>query len=192
MSNLILLPWHLMVTIVAGAVNQEQQRVIDYLQAENQVLREKLGKKSILLIDDQRRRIAVKAKVLDRKVFGQVSCIAIPDSILRWHRKLVAAKWDYTARRKTSVRPRIPEEATKLILKFAHEKPSWGYERIQGALANIGPTISDTSVRSIVKANGVEPAPVRKRSASWKTFLSAHWDVLAAIDCTIIEVWIKG
>jgi putative transposase len=72
---------------------------------------------------------------------------------------------------------------------LAGENPSWGYDRIQGALANLGHAISDTSVGNILKENGIEPAPVRKRRTTWKTFLRAHWDVLGAIDFTTIEVW---
>ena len=86
----------------------------------------------------------------------------------------MAAKWDYSTRRKPSGRARIPKEARKLVLRFANENSTWGYDRIQGALANIGHKISDTSVRNILKANGIEPAPVRRRRTSWKTFLKAH------------------
>ena len=82
-------------------VNREQQRAIDYLRTENQVLREKIGKKRIMLNDDQRRRLAVKGKLLGRKALEDIATIVTPDTIMRWHRKLVAAKWDYSHRRKT-------------------------------------------------------------------------------------------
>ena len=75
---------------------------------------------------------------------------------------------------------------------MASENPSWGYDRIQGALANLGHTVSDTTVGNVLKTNGIEPAPERKRRTSWKTFLKAHWDVLAAVDFTTVEVWTKG
>ena len=75
---------------------------------------------------------------------------------------------------------------------MAKENPDWGYDRIQGALANLGHTISDQTVGNILKAHGIEPAPERKRQTSWKTFLKAHWDVLGAIDFTTIEVWTTG
>jgi len=84
------------------------------------------------------------------------------------------------------------QEIVELVLRFAKENPSWGYDRIEGALANVGHRISDTSVGNILKANGIEPAPDRKRTTTWKTFLKAHWDVLAAIDFTTIDVWTKG
>jgi hypothetical protein len=72
---------------------------------------------------------------------------------------------------------------------MAQENPSWGYDRIQGALSNLGHRVSDTAVGSILKAHGMEPAPVRKRQTTWKTFIRAHWEVLAAIDFTTVEVW---
>lgn len=192
MTNTILQPWHLLVTIMAGMVNREQQQTIEYLRTENQVLREKIGKKRIMLNDDQRRRLAVKGKILGRKALENIATIVTPDTILRWHRQLIAAKWDYSKRRKSVGRPRIRQEIVNLVLKFAKENPTWGYDRIEGALANIGHTISDNSVRNILKAHGIEPAPDRERTTTWKTFLKAHWDVLAAIDFTTIEVWTKG
>src|SRR5262245_45894268 len=97
--NFILEPWQLFLVIVAGWLEQRQQHVIEYLRAENQVLKEKLGKKRILLNDDQRRRLAVKGKILGRKALREISTIVTPDTILRWHRQLLAAKWDYSRRR---------------------------------------------------------------------------------------------
>ena len=162
MTDFVLHPWHLLVAIVAGAVNREQQKAIEYLRTENQVLREKLGKKRILLNDDQRRRLAVRGKILGRKTLQTLATIVTPDTILPWHRHLVAAKWDYSKRRKPSGRARIPKEVAKLVLKFAKENPTRGYDRIQGALANIGHKISDTSVRNIPRPTGSS----RPRSAS--------------------------
>ena len=89
-------------------------------------------------------------------------------------------------------RPRVGQEIVDLVLQFARENPTWGYNRLQGALANLGHEISDQSVGNILKQHGIEPAPERKRQTTWKTFLKAHWDVLAAIDFTTVEVWTKG
>jgi hypothetical protein len=98
------------------------------------------------------------------------------DTILRWHHLLVAKKWDYSHRRqKRPGRPPIPRDIRAfLVVRFAKENPSWGYDRIQGALRNLGRTISDESVGTILKAHGLEPAPDRKRQSTWKTFLKAH------------------
>lgn len=190
--NFVLQPWQLLLMILAGWVNREQQQVIDYLRAENQVLREKLGKRRLLLNDEQRIRLAVKAKVLGRKLLEQVGTLFTPDTLLRWHRMLVAKKWDYSQQRKKMGRPEIANDIVELVLRMARENPTWGYDRIQGALANLGHKVSDTSVGSILKEHGIEPSPGRKKHMSWKTFLKAHWDTLAAIDFTTIEVWTKG
>jgi putative transposase len=188
----LLQPWQLLLLILAGWINHREQDVIEYLRAENRVLREKLGKKRILLDDDQRRCLAVKSKILGRKMLEQVATIVTPDTILRWHRQLVAAKWDYSRRHKKIGRPPASAEVVELVLRMARENPGWGYDPIQGALANLGHLISNTWVGSILKAHGVDPAPDRKRQSTWKSFLQAHWGVLASVDFTTIKVWTKG
>jgi hypothetical protein len=192
--NFVLQPWQLFLFIIAGWINRQQQERIEYLRTENQILREKLGKGRILLADDQRRRLAVQGKVLGRKVLEQIGTLFTPDTILRWHRLLVAKKWDYSDRRqKKAGRPPVSDEVNELVLRLAKENPRWGYDHIQGALANLGHSVSDTTVGNILREHGIEPAPQRQRKTTWKTFLKAHWDVLAAIDFTTVEVWtIKG
>jgi putative transposase len=190
--DFVLQPWQFYVVILAGWVNRQQQEVVNYLRTENQVLKETHGKKRILLNDDQRRRLAVKGKTLGRKRLEEVGTLFTPDTILRWHRMLVAKKWDYSKKRKNVGRPRVPQEVVDLVLRFARENPSWGYDRIQGALANLGHKVSDTTVANILKEHGIEPAGERKRQTTWKTFIQSHWDVLAAIDFTTIEVWTSG
>jgi len=188
--NFVLQPWQLLVVILTGWLNRQQQVVIDFLLTEVHVLKETHGGRRIRLSDDQRRRLAVKGKALGRKALQEIAAIVTPDTILRWHRQLVAAKWDYSSRWKTKPgRPPVSGEVTQLILRMAQENPTWGYDRIQGALANLGHRISDTTVGNILKAHGMEPAPQRKRQTTWKTFIKAHWEVLAAIDFTTVEVW---
>ena len=190
--SFVLHPWQLLLVVLAGWINRQQQEVIEYLRTENAVLREKLGKKRVLLNNDQRRRLAVKAKVLGRKVLEEIATIVTPDTLLRWHRRLVAEKWDYSERRAKVGRPPVSDEIKQLVLTMARENPTWGYDRIQGALANLGHKISDQTVGNILKGHGIEPVPDRKRQTTWKTFLKAHWDCLAAIDFTTVEVWTKG
>ena len=187
--SFVLHPWHLLASIVAGWVNEAQQRQIDYLRTENQVLREKLGNKRILLSDDQRRRLAVKGKSLGRKLLAEIGSVFSPDTILRWHRQLVAQKWDFSSRRRNVGRPATPPEVVELILQLARENPTWGYDRIADALANVGIEVSDQTVGNILKEHGIEPAPKRRRKTTWATFLKAHWNQLAAIDFTTVEVW---
>ena len=96
----LLQPWQLLLLVLAGWVNRQQQDVIEYLQAEDRVMRQKLGKRRILLNDEQRRILAIKGKVLGRKMLEQVAGIVTPETILRWHRDLIARHWDYSDRRK--------------------------------------------------------------------------------------------
>jgi transposase InsO family protein len=105
---------------------------------------------------------------------------------------LIAEKWDYSERRKKAGRPKTDKEIVELLVQMAKENPTWGYNRIQGALANLGYELSDTATGSILKQHGIEPVPERKRQTIWKDFIQAHWDVLAAIDFTTIEVWTKS
>jgi putative transposase len=188
----ILHPWQILLLVLAGWINRQQQNSIEYLIAENRILREKLGKKRILLNDDQRRRLAIKGKILGRKALAEICSIVTPETILRWHRKLIAEKWDYSERRKKQGRPSTDKEIVELLIRMARENPTWGYNRIQGALANLGYEISDTAIGKILKEHGIEPVPERGKQTTWKDFIQAHWDVLAAIDFTTIEVWTKS
>ena len=189
----ILQPWHLLLVILASWINRQQQQRIQYLQTEVAVLKEHIGKNRILLTDDQRRRLAVKGKTLGRKALDEIGSLFSPDAILRWHRQLVAQKWDYSDHAQNRPgRPRVRQVIVDLTVKFATENPTWGFDRIQGELAKVGYSISDTTISNILKARGIEPAPTRKRTGSWETFLKSHWEVLAAIDFTTVEVWTKG
>jgi putative transposase len=190
--NFILQPWQFCFMILASWVNREQQKINEFYQAELEAVLKAQGKARFRLSDDQRRLLAVKGKSLGRKTLMELTTIVTPDTILRWHRTLVAQKWDYSERRNSPGRPRTNHEIVELVLRFARENPSWGYDRIQGALANLDHEVSDQTIGNILKEHGVEPAPDRKRQTTWKTFIKAHWDVLAAIDFTTIEVWTKG
>jgi hypothetical protein len=139
--------------------------------------------------DRRRRLLAVKAKVLGRKLLEQIGTVFTPDTLLRWHRLLIAKKWDFSHLRRSSGRPQIAIETRDLVVRLATENPSWGYDRIQGALAVLGNKISATTIAKILQEHGLEPAPQRKRKTTWKAFLKAHWDQLAAINFTIVEVW---
>ena len=144
----------------------------------------------ILLSDDQRRRMAVKGKTLGYKRLSEVGTLFTPDTILRWHRQLIANKWDHSNKRsETPGRPRVRQVIVDRTVQFAKENPTWGYDRIQGALASVGYHITDTTVGNILKSHGIEPAPNRKRTGSWSMFLKAHWDVMAAVDFTTVEIW---
>ncbi len=127
-----------------------------------------------------------------RKGLSQITTLFTPDTLLRWHRQMIARKWDYSARRdKTVGRPRIRQVIVDAILRMAKDNPSWGYDRIQGALKNIGYHVSDSTVGNVLKSHGLEPVPRRGVYTDWKTFLSAHWEVMGAMDFTTTEVWTR-
>ena len=144
---------------LAGWVNRHQLEAIEYLREENRVLLEQLGERRIRLTDDQRRRLAVAGKAVGRKGLLDLAGFVTPDTTLAWHRKLVAAKWDQRSRRGPG-RPGVMKEIERLVVRFAGENPSWGYRRIEGALANLGHHVARTTVANIPRKNGIDPAPV--------------------------------
>ena len=164
--------------------------VIDYLQEENRVLRQQLGGKRLRLSDEQRRRLAAKAKKLARRVLREVATIVTPETLLAWHRRLIARKYDGSKHRLPG-RPRTRGKIQDLMVRMATENRDWGYRRIQGALANLGHVAGRGTIANILKAHGLEPAPERNRKTTWKEFLERHWDVLVAADFFSIEIWTR-
>src|SRR6516162_4932126 len=114
-------------------MNHRQLQVIEYLREENRVLREQLGSRRVRLNDNQRRRLAIKAKTLGRKTLAEVASMVTPETLLAWHRKLIAQKYDGTARRSPG-RPRTANEIEALVVRVAQENRDWGYRRIEGAV----------------------------------------------------------
>ena len=133
---------------------------------------------------------AAKGKQLGRRVLRELLTIVTPDTILRWHRELVARKYDGSDKRRPG-RPRIVDELRTLVIRMATENDGWGYTRIVGELAKLRYTISRSSVRRILKDQGMEPAPERLKHMPWSKFLKAHWDGFAAADFVTVEVWTK-
>src|SRR5215813_11581536 len=127
-------PFSFLVVSVAGWLNQRQQQVIQYLVEENRVLREHIGGRRLRFTDDQRRRLAVKAKKLGRRVLAQVATVVTPETLLAWHRRLIANKYDGSAFR-TPGRPLTSTEISNLVIRMAEENSGWGYRRIQGAMS---------------------------------------------------------
>ena len=126
----ILHPWQIVLVILASWSNQQQQRIIEFQRTEIDVLKEKVGKRKVILNDDQRRRMAVKAKVLGRNFLREIGCLFTPDTVLHWHREVVAQKWDYSGPREKRVgRAPTPEEIVELVVQMARENPSWRYDR---------------------------------------------------------------
>jgi transposase InsO family protein len=129
-----------------------------------------------------------KARALGRKALRELGTMVTPDTLLCWHRELVARKWTFVERRRPG-RPRTREELVALVMRMASENRSWGYTRIQGAMANLGHRLGRGTIRRILKDQGIEPAPERGTGTPWSVFLKAHWKSLAACDFFTVEVW---
>src|SRR5512138_701566 len=157
--------WVRLLAYVTGLVNQELLLQNEYLAAENRILRAQLPPR-LRLSNPERATLAEIGKRVGRKALAQIACVAKPDTILGWYRRLVAAKFDGSKRRSYPGRPRIAHETEQLIVRFARENPTWGYDRIAGALANIGHDVSDQTVGNILRRHGIAPAPKRSRNTS--------------------------
>jgi transposase InsO family protein len=177
----------LLLATFAGWLGRHQASVIAYLIEENRVLKEQLESsgKRLQFTDDQRRRLAAKGKPLGRKALGRIATIVTPDTILAWHRKLIAAKWTYP--RKRVGRPGVMKEIRGLVVRMAEENPSWGYARIQGALKHLDHRVARSTIAKVLKEHGIKPSP--DRPMSWRTFVRSHAHMIAAADFFTTEVW---
>lgn len=108
-----------------------------------------------------------------------------PQTLLRWHRELVARKWTYR-RRPSGGRPPLGEDICELILRVADENPRWGYVRIHGELAKLGVQVSATKIRSLLRRHGIGPAP-RRSGPTWSEFLRSQARGILAIDFFTVE-----
>jgi len=129
----------------------------------------------------------VKGKVFGRRRLASIAGIVTPDTILRWYRRLVAQKYDGSKGRRPG-RPSIKPDIAALVVRMATENPTWGYTRIRDGLKGVGHDVARNTIKAILKDHGIEPAPERGAKTSWKTFLAAHWEGLAAADFFTVEV----
>jgi putative transposase len=178
--------WVRLLAYVTGSVNQELLLRNDYLAAENRILRTKLPTR-LRLSDPERATLAEIGRRLGRKALREVACVAKPDTILGWYRKLVAQKFDGSKHRQYIDRPPVSSEIEALVVRMARENSAWGYDRIVGALANVGHRLSDQSVKNILRRHGIAPAPKRSQITTWKDFLAAPMNVLAGCDFFTVE-----
>jgi hypothetical protein len=183
--------WKTLLAYITGSVDQELLLRHEYLVTENRILRQQI-KGRVHLTDAERRSLAEIGKQLGKKALEEVAHLVKPDTILGWHRTLVAQKFDGSHQRKAPGRPMIDQELAALIVRMAKENRAWGYDRIVGALANLGLTVSAQTVGNVLKRHGIPPAPERKTTTTWKEFIRTHLDVLVATDFFTAEVWTLG
>jgi hypothetical protein len=183
--------WKILLAWITGSVEEELLLRHEYLVTENRILRQQIEGR-VLLTDAQRRTLAEIAKKLSKQGLEEVATIVKPETILAWHRKLVDQKFDGSKQRKSLGRPRVDKELEDWVVKMAKENRGWGYDRIAGALAELGYDISDQTVGNILKRRGVLPAPDRHKTTTWKEFMRSHMSVLWATDFFSTAVWTLG
>ena len=179
--------WVRILAYITGTVNQELLLRNEYLAAENRILKAQL-KTPLRLTDAERVTLAEIAHRLGRKAFEDVANAAKPNTILGWYQKLIARKFDGSKSRRYPGRPRIDDEIEQLVVRMAKENTDWGYDRVVGAMANLGYTLSDQTVGNILQRHGIPPAPERKHTTTWTDFIRAHMAVLAGTDFFSVEV----
>ena len=182
------------VTYLAYCIDKELYKAIDYLKTQVEVLIEQQEKqnKRILLTNNQRMRIAAKAKRLSRKMLEDCTVLFTVDTVLGWYNKLIAQKYDGSCSRGKVGRPKITLDIVNLVIKFKKENLRWGYQKITDQIVYLGYKISKTSVKNILIENGYDPEPDLTVRSTWHEFLKSHWDVMAACDFFTVELLVRG
>jgi hypothetical protein len=180
--------WKKLLGSITASVDEELRLRNAYLVAENRILRQQISGRVHLTVSD-RKALAELGPQLGKKALEEMATVAKPDTILAWHRTFAAQQGDRVQFHTSVGRPRIAKEIEDLVVRMARENRSWGYDRIVGALTNLGYRISDQTVGNILKRHGVPPAPVRKTTTPWKEFIRIHMAVLGATDFLTKEVW---
>jgi hypothetical protein len=180
--------WKQLLASITRSVDEELRLRNAYLAAENRILRNHI-KGRVPLTDAERKTLAEMGQKLGKKALDEVATIAQPDTILAWHRTLVAQACDRSPPRKPVGRPRMDQELEALVVRMARENRSWGYDRMVGAVANLGYRISDQTVGNILKRHDIPPAPERTKTLTWRECIGMHMAVLGATEFFSSAVW---
>jgi len=179
--------WKQLLASITGSVDEELRLRNAYLTAENRIVRHQI-KGRVSLTNAERTTLAEMGQKLGKKALAEVATLAQPDTILAWHRTLVDQLVDTLPC--TSVgRPRISQEIEDVVVRMAREHRSWGYDRIAGAVANLGYRLSDQTVGNMLKRHGIPPAPERQKMLTWREFSRMHMAVLEATEFFSSAVW---
>jgi putative transposase len=184
-------PWITFIALLAGMIDKQNRLAIACLKEENQILRERRGNGRLLLNDDQRRRLAVKAKPLGRETLTEITELFSPDTILGWFRKLVAKKYDGSCNRHGG-RPKVCKEVIDLAVRFKKSNPRWAYDKICDYIVYLGFKVSKSTVKRILLDHGLNPEPQHRKSTEWDEFIRSHAHIMAATDFFSIELFIRG
>ena len=183
--------WKKLLGSVTESVDEELRLRNAYLVAENRILRQQINGR-MPLTDSDRKALAEIGQKLGKKALAEIATVATPDTILAWHRQFAAQKVATSAAPKSVGRPRIDKEVEEFVLRMTRENRSWGYDRIVGALANLGYTLSDQTVGNILKRHGIPPAPQRQTTMPWHEFIRIHMDLLLTTDFfTEVGTWYR-
>jgi hypothetical protein len=180
--------WKKLLGSIRESVDEELRLRNAYLAAENRILRQQIHGRVQLSASD-RKALAELGQQLGKKALDEVATIAQPDTILAWHRKCMDQQHAHAPQRQSVGRPRIDKEIEELVVRMARENRAWGYDRIVGALANLGYMISDQTVGNILKRHSIPPAPQRTKTLTWREFIRIHLAVLSATDFFRSVVW---
>ena len=154
------------------------------LRHELAILRRQTKRPRLTTVD--RLFLAASSRLVPRKAWS--TFLITPETLLRWHRRLVAKRWTYPHR---VGRPPIRREIRDLVLRVARENPRWGYQRIVGELKSLGATVSTTTVRTWLRAAGLGPAG-RRQGMTWREFIRTHRQSLLAVDfVTVDTIWLQ-
>jgi putative transposase len=179
--------WMRTLAYITGTVDQELLLRNEYLAAENRIMKSQL-KTRLRLTDTERITLAEIGHPLGRKALEDVANVVKPDTLMGWYRRLVAHKCDGSKSRRYLGRPRIDGEIEQMVVRMAKENSDWGYDRIVGAMANLGYRLSDQTVGNILQRHAIPPAPERQRATTWTDFIRAHMSVLAGTDFFSVEI----
>jgi hypothetical protein len=180
--------WKKLLGSITASVDEELRLRNAYLVAENRMLRQQITGR-VQLTDSDRKALAEMGQQLGKKALAELATVAQPDTILAWHRTCADRQCDRSQPPKSVGRPRIAKEIEDLMVRMARENRSWGYDRIVGALTNLGYRISDQTVGNILKRHSIPPAPERKTTVTWREFIRMHMGVLGATDFFSGEMW---
>jgi hypothetical protein len=169
----------LQVVLLSSRSESSKELEIVVLRHELAVLRRQVGRPELRPSD--RLLLAAASRLLPRSRWS--SFLVTPNTLLRWHRRLVARRWTYAGR---MGRPPVGSQIRELVLRLARENPRWGYQRIVGEISGLGLTVSATTVRKVLREAGIGPASERS-ALSWRAFQRAQAQSMLAVDFFTVE-----